>query len=78
MKNGRATPHGNVIVIKDLTKQFDEVTAVNGLNLKVRKSFLGFSPAWTRRSSVSGLRPFWTKPASRKLPNGGRKATAVG
>ena len=45
MDNGRTTPNGNVIVIEDLTKQFGDVTAVNGLSLQVRKGemfgFLG-------------------------------------
>ena len=45
MDNGRTAQNGNVIVIKDLTKQFDDVTAVNVLNLKIRKGemfgFLG-------------------------------------
>lgn len=35
--NGRTVQNGNVIVIKDLTKLFDDVTAVNGLNLEVRR-----------------------------------------
>jgi ABC-2 type transport system ATP-binding protein len=45
MDNGRTAQKGNVIVIKDLTKQFDDVTAVNGLNLEIHKGemfgFLG-------------------------------------
>jgi ABC-2 type transport system ATP-binding protein len=43
--NGQVAQNGNVIVINDLTKQFDDVTAVNGLNLEIRKGemfgFLG-------------------------------------
>ena len=45
MDNGRTAQNGNVIVINDLTKQFDDITAVNGLNLEIRKGemfgFLG-------------------------------------
>jgi ABC-2 type transport system ATP-binding protein len=45
MDNGRTAQNGNVIVIEDLTKQFDDITAVNGLNLEIRKGemfgFLG-------------------------------------
>ncbi len=45
MDNGRRAQNGSVIVIKDLTKQFGDITAVNGLNLEIRKGemfgFLG-------------------------------------
>jgi ABC-2 type transport system ATP-binding protein len=45
MNNGRTAKNGNVIVINDLEKQFDDITAVNGLNLEIRKGemfgFLG-------------------------------------
>ena len=45
MDNGRTAQDGNVIVVKDLTKQFDDITAVDGLNLEIRKGemfgFLG-------------------------------------
>ena len=45
MGNKRTDQNGNVIVIRDLTKQFDDVTAVNGLNLEIHKGemfgFLG-------------------------------------
>jgi ABC-2 type transport system ATP-binding protein len=45
MENERTTQDGNVIVINDLVKQYDDVTAVNGLNLEIRKGemfgFLG-------------------------------------
>ncbi len=45
MDPDRQTQNGNVIVIKDLTKQFEDVTAVKSLNLEVRKGemfgFLG-------------------------------------
>jgi ABC-2 type transport system ATP-binding protein len=45
MGNDRQTQNGNVIVVNNLTKQFDDITAVNGLNLEVRKGemfgFLG-------------------------------------
>ena len=45
MDNGGTAQNGNVIVINDLTKQFDDITAVNGLNLEIRKGemfgFLG-------------------------------------
>ena len=44
MDNGRTAQNGNVI-INDLVKQFDDITAVNGLNLEIRKGemfgFLG-------------------------------------
>ena len=30
MDNGRTDQNGNVIVINDLTKQFDDITAVDG------------------------------------------------
>ena len=49
------------IVIKDLVKQFDDVTAVNGLNLEIRKGemfgFLGPNGAGktTTISMLSGL-----------------------
>jgi len=45
MGNERVMQNGSAIVINDLTKQFDDVTAVNGLNLEIRKGemfgFLG-------------------------------------
>jgi ABC-2 type transport system ATP-binding protein len=45
VENGRVAQNGSVIVICDLTKQFDDVTAVNGLNLEIGKGemfgFLG-------------------------------------
>ena len=45
MVNGREAQNGKVIVINELVKKFDDVTAVNGLNLEVRKGemfgFLG-------------------------------------
>ena len=45
MDNGGTAQNGNVIVINDLVKQFEDITAVNGLNLEVRKGemfgFLG-------------------------------------
>jgi ABC-2 type transport system ATP-binding protein len=45
MESGRITQNGNSIVINDLVKRFDDVTAVNGLNLTIRKGemfgFLG-------------------------------------
>jgi len=45
MDNARALQNGNVIVIKDLVKNFEEIKAVNGLNLEIRKGemfgFLG-------------------------------------
>jgi ABC-2 type transport system ATP-binding protein len=45
MHNGGPAQNGDVIVIDDLTKQFDDIMAVNGLNLQVRKGemfgFLG-------------------------------------
>ncbi len=45
MENIRTTTSQNEIVIRDLVKAFDEVTAVNNLNLEVHKGkmfgFLG-------------------------------------
>ncbi len=45
MDNGRTPINGNVIVINDLVKHYDDATAVDGLNLKIRKGemfgFLG-------------------------------------
>jgi ABC-2 type transport system ATP-binding protein len=45
MVNGKIAQNGNVIVIKDLVKRFDDITALNGLNLEIRKGemfgFLG-------------------------------------
>jgi ABC-2 type transport system ATP-binding protein len=45
MDNGRTPQNGHVIVINDLVKRFDDITAVNGLNLEIRKGemfgFLG-------------------------------------
>jgi ABC-2 type transport system ATP-binding protein len=45
MAKERTAQNGSVIVIKDLTKRFDDVTAVNGLNLEIRRGemfgFLG-------------------------------------
>jgi ABC-2 type transport system ATP-binding protein len=45
MDEGSAPQNGNVIIINDLVKQFEDITAVNGLNLEVRKGemfgFLG-------------------------------------
>jgi len=40
MNNGRTAQNGNVIVINDLVKQYDDITAVNGLNLEIRKGEL--------------------------------------
>jgi Neuraminidase (sialidase) len=37
MDNGITAQNGNVIVINDLVKQFDDITAVNGLNLEIRE-----------------------------------------
>ena len=45
MDKGSTAQNGNVIVINDLVKHFDDVKAVNGLNLEIRKGemfgFLG-------------------------------------
>jgi ABC-2 type transport system ATP-binding protein len=45
MKNTGFTSNGNIIVINDLVKRYDDVTAVNGLNLAIREGemfgFLG-------------------------------------
>lgn len=45
MDGARTIQNGDVIVINDLTKQFEDVRAVNGLNLEIRKGemfgFLG-------------------------------------
>jgi ABC-2 type transport system ATP-binding protein len=61
MDNGRTAQNGDVIVIKDLTKRFDDITAVNGLNLEIRKGemfgFLGPNGAGktTTINMLSGL-----------------------
>jgi len=45
MDNGKTAQDGNVIVINDLVKQFDDIIAVNGLDLEIRRGemfgFLG-------------------------------------
>jgi ABC-2 type transport system ATP-binding protein len=45
MTNSNIPPNGNIIVINDLVKRYDDVTAVNGLNLAIREGemfgFLG-------------------------------------
>jgi ABC-2 type transport system ATP-binding protein len=45
MENGRNPQNGNIILINDLVKRCDDITAVNGLNLEIRKGemfgFLG-------------------------------------
>jgi ABC-2 type transport system ATP-binding protein len=45
MESGRITQNGNSIVINDLVKRFDDITAVKGLNLEICKGemfgFLG-------------------------------------
>jgi ABC-2 type transport system ATP-binding protein len=45
MDSARVAQNGNVIIIEDLSKQYEEVRAVNGLNLEVRQGemfgFLG-------------------------------------
>ena len=45
MDNGTAAQNRNVIVISDVTKRFDDITAVKGLSLEIRKGemfgFLG-------------------------------------
>ena len=61
MNNGRSAQNGNVIVIDELVKQFDDITAVNGLNLEIRRGemfgFLGPNGAGktTTISMLSGL-----------------------
>ena len=61
MDNDKEVQNGNVIVIKDLKKQFDDITAVKGLNLEIRKGemfgFLGPNGAGktTTISMLSGL-----------------------
>jgi ABC-2 type transport system ATP-binding protein len=43
MDTGRTGQNGSVIVIKDLTKRFEDVTAVNGLSLEIhRGEMFGF------------------------------------
>jgi ABC-2 type transport system ATP-binding protein len=43
VENGAVAQDGSAIVIRDLTKQFDDVTAVNGLNLEIcRGEMFGF------------------------------------
>lgn len=37
MNNGTVPLHGNMIMIDDLVKRFDDITAVNHLNLTIRK-----------------------------------------
>jgi ABC-type multidrug transport system ATPase subunit len=37
MKRKKPADDGNTIVLEDLAKRFDDVTAVNGLNLEIRK-----------------------------------------
>jgi ABC-type multidrug transport system ATPase subunit len=43
--SGNMDRNGSAIVVKGLTKRFDDVTAVNGLNLEIRRGemfgFLG-------------------------------------
>jgi ABC-2 type transport system ATP-binding protein len=45
MNNGKTHQNGNAIVIDNLVKKYDDITAVNGLNLEIRKGemfgFLG-------------------------------------
>ena len=73
MNNGRSTQNGNVIVIDELVKQFDDITAVNGLNLEIRRGemfgFLGPNGAGktTTISMLSGL----LKPTSGSAQIGG-------
>jgi ABC-2 type transport system ATP-binding protein len=73
MDNGRTAQNRNVIVINDLKKQFDDITAVNGLNLEIRKGemfgFLGPNGAGktTTISMLSGL----LKPTSGSAQIGG-------
>lgn len=61
MENEEKTQNETVIVIKDLVKQFDDVTAVNGLNLEIHKGemfgFLGPNGAGktTTISMLSGI-----------------------
>ncbi len=61
MNNGRSAQNDNVIVIDELVKQFDDITAVNGLNLEIRRGemfgFLGPNGAGktTTISMLSGL-----------------------
>jgi ABC-type uncharacterized transport system ATPase subunit len=44
-RNGDDMENGNIIAINNLVKRFDDITAVNGLNLEIRKGemfgFLG-------------------------------------
>jgi ABC-2 type transport system ATP-binding protein len=58
MDNGGVGRDGNVIVVEGLTKQFDDITAVNGLNLEIRKGemfgFLGPNGAG-KTTSISML-----------------------
>jgi ABC-2 type transport system ATP-binding protein len=73
MDNTGTTPNGNVIIIRDLAKHFDDVTAVSGLNLEIRKGemfgFLGPNGAGktTTISMLSGL----LKPTSGSAQIGG-------
>ena len=61
MENRKSAQDGNFIVIKDLVKRFDDITAVNGLNLELRKGemfgFLGPNGAGktTTINMLSGL-----------------------
>ena len=73
MDNGRITENGNVIVINDLVKKFDDITAVNGINLEIRQGemfgFLGPNGAGktTTISMLCGL----LKPTSGSAHIGG-------
>ena len=73
MEVGTPSKNGNVIVITDLVKRFDDITAVDGLNLEIPKGemfgFLGPNGAGktTTISMLSGL----IKPTSGSAAIGG-------